>query len=59
MPRERAAEAEADLDLVEHEERLVVARQQAQRAEEPLGRVAIAALALHRLDDARRSTRRS
>src|SRR5690606_1000727 len=35
----------------EHEERRVVARQEAQPAEEPLGGVPIAALALHGLDD--------
>ncbi len=49
---ERTAEAEARLDLVEHERYVVVAREQAQRPEEARGRVAVAALALHRLDDA-------
>jgi len=49
--RERAAEPEPDLDLVEHERGLVEARQQAQRPEEPLGREPVATLALHRLDD--------
>ena len=52
VPGEAAAQAEAGLDLVEHQRHVVVAGQQPERPEEARGGVAVAALGLHRLDDA-------